>query len=1046
MPAPKSQGGGFNVSSWAIKNPVPVVLLWLTLCFFGVVSYLGLGINDRPDVDFPMVVVNVARPGASATELETDVTKKVEDALAGIAHLDQLNSTISEGASVTSLMFEIGTNTETAMSDVRDAISRIRSALPPDVNEPIITHPTTSGMPFLTYAVRSDVRPVAELSRLVDQEISRALLAVPGVSEVQRAGGLNRQIKVTLDASRLQALGTTVENVNLQLRALNLNLPGGQANIGEGKQGIRTLGSARTLAELQAMPIILANGVTARLDTLGRVEDTYAEQTQLARLDGKPVVSFSLVRTTGAPVVQTEAASRKAIAELEMKLPKDVHLDLIRSMGPFVRANFQASLDALMLGAVLAVVVIYAFLRNWQATLIAGLAIPLSILPTFAVMKMFGYSLNFITLLGLTLVVGILVDDAIVDLENIHRHIALGKSRMQAAIDATNEIGLAVVATTFTIVAVFIPVSYMGGIMGLFFKPFGISVAVAVLFSLLVARTATPLMAAYMLPETAHAEKEPAYRRRYLRLLGQAIDHRWISMGVAGLVFIGSLATIPFLKKGFMSASDEGEVQVMVNLPAGSAIEKTDRVAQRVAGMLAGRPGVRHTYSTIGNAVSNVFMPGSGAVTNATVSVLLAPRHERGFSAQQFADQIRAEVKTVPGARIEVVAAGGVGSAKPVNLILRGDDPLALARVAEALTTQMRAMPQLQDVQNTAAEQRPEVHVRPDFQRATEQGVSVQAIGRAVRLATQGDTSVNMAKFNAGDQQIDILVTLDLAARSNLADLRNVMVQGSRGQVPLQSVAMVTRGSGPVTIARSDRARQVTFSANLSAGADLGGAMAAVQQLPALKQLPHGVSMDTAGQAKFVADVFAAFALALVTGVMFIYMVLVLLFGNFLQPVTIMVALPLSFAGAFLGLLLFGKEMGLMALIGIIMLMGLVTKNSILLVDHTLEGIRTGKSRREALMEAGRDRVRPILMTTIAMITGMLPIAFALGEGTERLSPMACAVIGGLITSTLLTLVIVPAAFTLVDGLQGIFKRWFTRRSRPRPHPPTEPQPVAEAA
>ncbi|MDB5096047.1 MAG: AcrB/AcrD/AcrF family protein, partial [Cyanobacteria bacterium RYN_339] len=965
----EQHGGGFNVSAWAIKNPVPIILLWVTLCIFGIGSYMGLGINDRPDVDFPLVVVSVARPGSSATELETDVTKKVEDSLSGIAHVEHINSSVQEGSSTTTLQLEIGTSSETALSDVRDAISRIRQSLPADINEPLIMHPNTSGLPFLSYSVSSSTHSVAELSRLVDEDISRALLAVPGVSEVQRSGGLTRQVRVTLDPGRLQALGTTVENVNLQLRALNLNLPGGQAKLDEGTQGIRTLGAARTVEELKAAPIILGLGNTARLDTLGKVEDAYAEVTQLARLDGKPVVSFSVVRTSGQPLVQTEAAAVTAIEALQKRLPADIHLDLIKSMGPGTRATFHASLDALGLGAFLAVVVIFIFLRQWQATIIAGLAIPLSILPTFAVMKIFGYSLNFITLLGLTLVVGILVDDAIVDLENIERHIRMGKNRMLAAIEATSEIGLAVVATTMTIVAVFVPVSFMSGIMGLFFKPFGVTVAVAVLFSLLVARTATPLMAAYLLPEHVEAQREPAYRAFYLRMLGKAISHRWIAMFVAAAVFVGSLATIPFIGKGFFSAADESEVSVNVSLPSGSSIEATEQVVQQLTRQLQHHVGVRHVFATVGSAVSNLFQPGSSGVSNATVSVLLVRPKERNFTAEQFANEIRPLVKQVPGARIDVTATGGVGSAKPVNLILRGEDHEELFRIADKVTAEMRGLSMLKDVQNTAAELRPEVHVRPDFQRAAEQGVSVQAIGRAVRLATQGEATLNLPKFNAGDQQIDILVTLNNQVQRTMADIDSIRVNGVRGQVPLNAVADVSRGLGPVSISRADRMRQVTFTANLASG-DLGSAMTAVYNLPTMKHLPATVSFDTSGQAKFQADAFSAFGVALGTGVMFIYMVLVLLFGNFLQPITIMMALPLSFAGAFLGLLLFGKEMGLMALIGIVMLMGLVTKNSILLVDHTLEGRKRGLSRHDALIDSGRDRVRPILMTTIAMITG----------------------------------------------------------------------------
>ncbi|MEB3285365.1 MAG: efflux RND transporter permease subunit, partial [Candidatus Sericytochromatia bacterium] len=1013
-----------NISAWAIRNPIPVLLLFFLLSILGLQSYRTLGINQWPNVDFPIVVVSVTRPGAAAAELETDVTRKVEDAVMGLSGLEHVRSTVVEGASTTILEFYVGVDTQAALNDARDAVSRIRQQLPADVNEPVLSRPNGSGDPFISYTVASSQRSVGELSRLVDEDITRAMLTVSGVAEVQRDGGLTREVRVRLSPARLQALGTSVDFVTGQLRALNLNAPGGKSAMQGGEIGIRTLGAARTVDELRAVRIPLANGRAVRLDELGSVEWGFADVASIARLDGKPVVGFSVVRAQGAPLVQTEDGVQRAVKALEKTLPPDLKIHLVRTQATYTRAAYTATIDALLLGALLAVIVIYAFLRNWQSTLISGLAIPLSVVPTFFVMDWLGYSLNGMTTLALTLVVGILVDDAIVDLENIHRHIDMGKSVWTAAFEATQEIGLAVMATTMTIVAVFVPVSFMGGIPGMFFKSFGISVAVAVLFSLLVARTLTPLMAAYLLPEHAQGaetiEREPFYRKYYMRLLPWALHHRWVVMGLAVAIFMGSLALIPLIPKGFINNGDQGEALVTIELPVGVGVEETDRVALAATEILKRRPEVVSVFAKAGTSQGTGMSAtrGEGAgVNKGQLFVTLVPRHDRKIGIVDWIKEVGPELRTIPGARlaINLPGAAGGGASKNVNLILRGSDGVALERVSEAVLAQMRGLSDLRDVSSSSAELRPEIHIRPDTARAAEQGVLVASIGRTARVATQGDIDVNLPKFNAGDEQLNIRVQLTEDVRHDLAAIGNLMLPGRSGMVPLRSVADVSMGTGPVQINRYDRARQVTLGANLSPGASLGNVMGKIQALPAMKALPAGIEQGSLGEAKIMGEIFAGFGRALGMGVLLIYVVLVLLFKGFLQPATIMGALPLAIGGAFLGLLFGGKELGMMGLIGIIMLMGLVTKNSILLVEYALQAREQGLSRQEALLKAAHDRVRPILMTTIAMIAGMLPIAMSLGEGTERLSPMAVAVVGGLITSTLLTLVIIPVAYTFVD-------------------------------
>jgi hydrophobe/amphiphile efflux-1 (HAE1) family protein len=1011
-----------NISAWAIRRPTPIILLFVVLMLLGIFGYRGLGANEWPDVDFPTIVVEVQRAGAAPAELETEVTRHVEDALVGINGLEHIRSTVTDGMSATVAEFKIGTASQAALSEVRDAVARIRQNLPADIQEPSILHPNISGEPFTTYTIASDKRDVAELSRLVDNVVTRELYAVEGVAQVKRLGGLTREIRVELDPVRLRAVGATVEGISAQLKGLNVNVPGGRAMLGGQEQGIRTIGSAPSAEALRARAIALGSGRSVRLDTLGMVSDTFGEVRQIARLNGQRVVAFAVSRAQGSPIVQTEEAVRKRVDELQAKLPPDVRLTLVRTQADGTRASVAASLDALIFGAVLAVAVVYSFLRSFPSTVIAGLAIPLSVFPTFFVMKYLGYSLNLMTLIGLTLIVGILVDDAIVDLENIHRHIQMGKSPLRAALEATDEIGLAIIATTLTIVAVFIPVAFMPGIPGMFFRSFGLTVAVAVLFSLLVARTLTPLLAAYWLRPHAqeHIETEPAYQKAYLRWLAVALRHRAVTLGLAGVIFAGSLTLVPYLPKGLMGSDENAEVEVTIQLPTGSSLSDTDQAVREMTRRLMARDDVKNVFATIGGlSTSEAWFGNTGAtVSYAKATVVLKGAPVRKLGVKEWVTEVSPQMADIPGARIAMIAKGATGAGKPVSLILRGTDHLALEQASDRLLAEMRQLPELRDVTSSLSELKPELQIVPRGEAAAMHGLTVAQIGQTARLATQGDVDFQLAKFNAGDRQINIRVSLPESQRADLATLNNLMLSGAHGLVPLRSVADIRMGFGPVQINRYDRVRQVTLSANLNGDTALGDALARVQKCSALSQLPEGVTQDTLGDSEIINDVFYGFGVSIGFGILLIYVVLILLFGGFMQPLTIMMALPLSIGGALAGLLLADKEMGMMALIGILMLMGLVTKNSILLVEYTQMARREGLSRAEAILRSGRDRLRPILMTTIAMIAGMFPIALSWGKGTEILSPMAVAVIGGLTTSTLLTLLVVPVTYTVVDDLQ----------------------------
>ncbi|MEO0769160.1 MAG: efflux RND transporter permease subunit [Cyanobacteria bacterium J06649_4] len=1022
----------FNISAWSIKRPVPTIVLFLVLTIAGLVAFGNLGVDANPNIDVPTVTVTVRQTGAGPEELETQVTKKVEDAVAGLGNIDSLTSTVSDGSSETLIQFELGVDTEQATNDVRDAITRIRQDFPLDSQDPIVQRRDFFGGPVVTYTVSSDRRSVEELSDLVDREISRRLLSADGVSRVNRVGGVDREIRVDLEPSQLNALGITATQVNDQIRQFNVNLPGGRSDISGVEQGIRTLGSADTVETLQTFQIVLPSGDTVPLSSLGTIKDDFAEIRQSAKLNGNNAVGFQVFRSRGSVVVTVEEGVKAAVEELEATLPDDVEFQLIFTAATDIRDSYQASVDALILGCVLAVVVVGVFLRNWRTTLITATALPLSIIPTFLVLQALDYTLNSMSLLALTLAVGTLVDDAIVEIENTERHIGMGKHPFQAALDSTAEVGLAVVTTTATIVAVFIPVAFMGGVPGQFFKPFGVTVAVATMFSTLVARLVSPMMAAYLLqPAKADAPdnsvmaadglRVPRVLLPYHRLLNTALSHRLLTVVLALMFFVGSVNLAKYIPTDLFESGNTSLATVSVSLPPGSTLEKTAQVSDRITNLLLAHP-----------ATDSVFITNTPA--SASGFVQLKPKDER-IKRTEFEEAMRAEFKEIPGARIGFQSQGAGGS-KAIEIVLSGEDPDLLTQTAQTLTEQMRQISGLVDVDSTASLVQPEVLIRPDPRRAADLGVSVASIARTASLATLGDSESNLADFDAGDRQIPIRVRLNQAVTADLSTLENLQVPSQSGElVPLIAVADIEFGSGPAQIDRFDRSRQVTVGANLQ-GITLGQGIAAVDGLPVMRNLPDGIREQPTGDAEIQKEVFSRFGLALGTAILMIYAVLVLLYNDFLYPLAVMVALPLCVGGALMGLLIAQKPLGLFALIGMVLLIGLVTKNSILLVDYALLAMKEGKSRRQAVIEAGITRLRPILMTSISTVAGMVPIALELGAGGETRSPMAIAVIGGFSTSTLLTLVVVPVFFTYISSARSGTARVLSRATgigKPRP-------------
>lgn len=1012
-----------QMSSWAIKNPIPIILLFLLLTLGGVVGFMGMRINQNPDIDFPLVAVTAARPGSAPAEMEVQVTRLIEDSLAGLSGVRHITSNITDGVSTTTIEFELGTDTDRATNDVRNAMTGLRASLPQDMQEPAVQRIDITGDALITYVVRSPTMTPEEISWFIDNEVSRSLLALGGVGEVNRSGGVDREIRVELDPQRLAAYGVTAAEVSQALNNVNNNLPGGRVTIAGSERAVRTLGAATSVAQLRETLVPLSDGKTIRLDNLGTVEDKWSEPRRLARYNGQEAVTFNFLRSRTASEVKVAERVREEVKKLDDAHP-ELTIQQVTASVEQIEESYLASLEALLLGAVLAVIIVFIFLRDWRATFIAAMAMPMSLIPTFAILGPLDQSLNVVTLLALSLTIGILVDDAIVEIENIVRHMRDGKPPYNASLEAADEIGLAVVATTATIIAVFAPVGFMPGIIGQFFKAFALAACVSVAFSLLVARTLTPLMAAYILKHTNHEDRDPFWMGGYLKALRWSLGNRWKVLILGVLFLFGSIATAVVAKMSFefMSPGDTARAAFQVELPPGATLAQTDAVVRQVTKRLEARPEVISVYAAIGGQ----------DVTQANVYADMVPKGDRDLSQQAFARTMVDELKQIPGARIRAGIAqqgGGPGDGTSYTFSILSDNPDALNAAARKVEEEMRGVPGLANVVNSAAIARPEILVTPRPDEAALAGVSAGAISQAVRVATIGDVDQNLPKYNLGDRQIPIRLQLTADAREDLTVLENLRVPATGGaSVPLSAVADIQFGAGPATVTRQDRSRIASISAELD-GITTGAAGAAVNRLPSVKNLPAGVRQVPAGDAEFIQEMLTGFAIAFASGILLMYAVLTLLFKSFAYPITIMAALPLAIGGAFIALAIGGANFSMSALIGVLMLMGIAAKNSILLVDYVIMAEREGMPRHEAIMDAAHKRARPILMTTFAMGAGMVPIALGVGADVQFRSPMAIAVLGGLISSTFLSLLYIPAIFTIVDDIAGWGRRILSRKT-----------------
>ena len=1019
-----------NFSAYSIRNPIPAILLFILLSIAGVLSFKAIGVQDFPDIELPMITVEAQLPGAAPATLETEVARKLENSIATLQGIKNLYTKILEGMVVITVEFVLEKDPMEAVNDVRDAVTRVRAELPADVRDPTVLRTTTAGKPLLTFAVTSSQNDEEALSWFVDNTVAKQLLTVNGVGRVKRMGGLMREIRVELDPARMAALNVTAAEVSRRLRQIQQEAPGGRGDVGGAEQAVRTIATASTADDLGKLELSLQDGRRIRLEQLAVVSDTTAERRALALVDGQAVVAFEIMRSKGANEVTLARDVREVIQTLGVARP-DIKISEQIDNVQKTEENFEGSMHLLYEGAILAVIVVWYFLRDWRATIGSAAALPLSILPAFLGIYLFGFTLNMVTLTSLALVVGILVDDAIVEVENIARHLRMGKTPFQAALEAADEIGLAVIATTFALVAVFLPTAFMAGIPGKFFKQFGWTAVLAILASLLVARLLTPMMSAYLMKAVPLSEREQTdglVMRRYLIAVQWCLTHRLLTLVLATLFFVGSLALVPLLPKGFVPPADRGQTLVNIERAPGSTLQETFLAAERARLKLGAIPEVVKVFSSVGAGVSgDAFARGSAAeVRKGSLTVTLTHRSERKKNQQEVEADIRELLSREPGVRITV---GPQDVGVKMQIVLQSEDPVALGAAAHVVENELRGLKGVGNVLSSASLVRPELIVRPDFARAADLGVTAQSIAETLRVATSGDYDVSLPKLTFSERQIPIRVRLPDIARTDLEALARLTIPGRYGPVMLGNVATLTLDSGPAQIDRLNRSRNVVLDVELG-GRQLGEVYAEAKTLPGLRNLPAGVRQTELGDAKEMQALFASFGLAMAIGLLCIYMILVLLFHDFLQPLTILGALPLSIGGAFVALLLTGKSFSMPSLIGLIMLMGIVTKNSILLVEYAIVARRSGVSRTEALLDACHKRARPIVMTTIAMIAGMFPIAIGWGSDPSFRSPMSIAVMGGLLTSTVLSLLVIPAVFTYVDDLALWLQRMKTKFAR----------------
>jgi HAE1 family hydrophobic/amphiphilic exporter-1 len=985
-------------------------------------------------------------PGAGPEQIESDVTKIIEDAVNPVEGVDFIQSTSQENVSIVVIAFKLEINGKDAAQDVREKISAIRADLPLEIEDPVIQRYDPASLPIMYLSVSGNMSD-KDITTFTKDVVKKRLENIPGVGSVQLVGGSEREIQIEVDAARLRAYNISIQDVIMNVGGQNVEIPGGNVTEGTRQLLVRTMGKYQSVDDFNKVIVATPMGKPVYLSDVATLSDGVEEQTSLTRVNGKIAVGLNIIKQSGSNTVQVAQGVNKQIEKILTEIPEGISINVAQDNSIFIEHSINDVLFDIVYGGLLAVIVIYLFLANFRATIISGLALPASIIASFIVMFALGFTLNMMSLLALSLAVGLLIDDAIVVIENIYRHMAQGETPMEAAKSASEEIGLAVMATTFTIVAVFVPVAFMPGIVGRFFYEFGITISAAVIVSLFVAFTLTPMLSSKWL----HREDEELSPKgnilnrllyffnhnfdklniKYEKALRWSLSHRKTIVFGAIVIFIASFFLMGMLGSQFFPESDRSEFNIVVEASPGSSLDQTSFICEKVEKVVRDIPEVKLMFTTIGS--------GNDPVTSANILVKLIPTKERKKSDKQIMSEIRNEVKTIAGAKISfgVQGVGGGGGEKPVTLSIRGDDLTKLEKIAEKVEAIVKSTPGAVDVDNSLQLSKPEIRINIDREKASDLAVNPYLIASTIRAMVDGAVAT---QFKEGDEQIDVRVRLKKDNRKNLNDLLPLTIKSNKKignqdfLVPITDIASITQDVGPSKINRYARQKEIRVDANLDGrflGVVLGDILAETSKL----ELEPGYSINVIGQGEMQDESMANMLLTLLLAVVFVYIVLAAQFDSFVHPFSIMLALPMSIIGAVLALLIFGSSLSVMSMIGIIMLMGLVTKNGILLVDFTNVLRERGMSRFDALLKAGPTRLRPILMTTFAMIFGMVPVALALGEGAEFRAPMGQAVIGGLITSTLLTLFIVPVVYSILDDLgkfsfSGFFKKIFSGRKK----------------
>lgn len=1021
-----------KITEISIKRPVFATVVILAMVVLGLVSFVSLNVDQYPNVEIPVVAVSVAYPGASPEQVESKVTEKIEEAVGEVAGVDHITSTVSEGSSVTVIQFTMETNADAAAQNVRDKLGRVQATLPQDAKAPVITRFDPDATPVYYLALTGDVSQ-RELTVLADDLVTKRLKAIEGVASVEVRGGLDREIQIQVDGSQMSAYGLTIPDILNSLRNENVDAPGGKVTDGKRETDLRALSNITSVNQFLNVPLGQKGGVPLFIKNVASVKDTTADAATIAKLNDKPALGLEIMKQSGSNTVKVAAGVKKQLEAVKKELPPGVELVIIRDNSQKILESVEDVEFNLVVGGLLAVAVVFLFLGNWRSTVIAAITIPVSIITSFLVMKALNFTLNTMSLLALSLAVGLLIDDAIVVIENIVRHLESGKSKERAASEGTAEIGLAVMATTFTLVAVFLPVGMMNGIIGQFFKEFGITVAVSVLVSLFVAFTLTPMLSAKYLEPVEWNEgrfgrfwskwngKFDVATRRYGEFLRLALNRRRLVLFVAAGLFVGSLALVPLLGSTFVPDADNGEFTVNATIDPGMSTAAASELADNISQIVRGVPDVTLVYSVANTHTINV-------------TAELTPKNKRHVSDNEIIKEVRQKLKDIPGAEISVSKQSGVGGGgKPVSLVIQGQSLDTLMSLAEQVEQAVASVPGAVEVTSSFESGNPDAQIIVNRDKAADLGIASATVADTLQTLFNGKV---VTQYKEGNDSYDVRVILSPDGRRSLTDINQVYVSstarsqnGQSTMIPLSQITDTVYATSPAQIKRYDNQQQITISANLS-GISLGEFNKAFAKKSAEIKLPDGYKFVATGQAKSMQDAFSSMVLALAMAVLFIFFVLAAQFESYLEPFAIMLALPLAVIGAILGLLLVGSQLSMMSLIGIVMLMGLVTKNAILLIDFAKQRRAQGIERTQALVEAAVQRMRPIIMTTAAMVFGMIPLALGIGPGAEARAPMAHAIIGGLVTSTVLTLVVVPVVYTLFDDLASKGFAFFKRKSK----------------